>query len=196
MKLKTILLSITFAAGLLSFKPADEVYKVDVTKSKIEWIGKKVAGEHKGMVNISGGTLTTSGKALKGGKFDIDMNSIIVTDLKGESNGKLLGHLKSDDFFSVAKSPISKFEITKVTASGADNVVITGNLTIKGITNEVTFPASVKQQKGVIVAVANGVKVNRTKFDIKYGSKSFFEGIADKAIDDDFELNINLVAKK
>nr|MBC7613543.1 YceI family protein [Pseudopedobacter sp.] len=79
---------------------------------------------------------------------------------------------------------------------GADNVTITGNLTIKGITNEVSFPATVRQRGNILVAVANGVKIDRTKFDIKYGSKSFIAGIGDKAIDNEFELNINLVAKK
>jgi polyisoprenoid-binding protein YceI len=91
---------------------------------------------------------------------------------------------------------MSKFEITKVTSAGADRVNITGNLSIKGFTHPVTFPATVKQQKGVLVAVASGIRVDRTKYDIKFRSKTFFGDIGDKAIDDEFELSINLTAKK
>jgi polyisoprenoid-binding protein YceI len=91
---------------------------------------------------------------------------------------------------------MSKFEITKVVAAGTDRVNITGNLSIKGFTHSITFPATVKQQKGVIVAVASGIRVDRTKYDIKFRSKTFFGDIGDKAIDDEFVLNINLTAKK
>ena len=111
-------------------------------------------------------------------------------------NAKVTTHLQSDDFFSAEKNPNSKFEITKVTAAGADRVNIAGILTIKGISHPITFPATVKIEKNIVVAVANGIRVDRTKYDIKYRSKTFFLEIADKAIDDEFELNINLVAKK
>ncbi|MEO5910654.1 MAG: YceI family protein [Pelobium sp.] len=195
--MKKKLLTLLALTGLLfAFKPVADVYSVDVTKSKIEWIGRKVTGTHKGELKIASGSLNANGKNLTGGSFVMDMTSMSNTDLDAGSGAKLLGHLKSEDFFSVEKNPTSKFEITKVTAAGADKVNITGKLTIKGITNEVSFPATVKQQGTFLVAVANGVKIDRTKFDIKYGSKSFIEGIGDKAIDDDFELNINLVAKK
>ncbi|MDA9555206.1 YceI family protein, partial [Pelobium sp.] len=153
-------------------------------------------GQHTGELKIASGTLNANGKTLAGGTFAMDMTSISCTDLDASNGAKLLGHLKSDDFFSVQKNPTSKFVINKITANGAENVVISGDLTIKGITNSISFPATVKQKGNVLVAVANGVKIDRTKFDIKYGSKSFIAGIGDKAIDDEFELNINLVAKK
>lgn len=181
---------------LFAFKPAANVYKVDVSKSKIEWIGRKVTGKHAGELKIASGTLNSNGKSLSGGSFVIDMTSISNTDLDKESGQKLLGHLKSADFFSIEKNPTAKFDILNIKSAGADKVTITGNLTIKGITNQVSFPASVKQKGNILVAVANGVKVDRTKFDIKYGSKSFIAGLGDKAIDDEFELNINLVASK
>ncbi len=201
MKLKlTILTLLAFTGFLFAFvnptKPADVIYKVDVAKSNIKWTGKKVTGQHEGNVKLSSGSLTGNGSTIKGGSVVIDMTSMACTDLTGEMNGKLMGHLKSDDFFSVEKNPTANFTITKVTPAGKEKANITGKLTIKGITNEVTFPASVKQAGGVLVAVANDVKIDRTKFNIKYGSKSFFEGIGDKAIDDEFILNINLVAKK
>lgn len=178
-------------------KPAKkEVYKIDSQKSSIEWLAKKVTGQHVGTIKLASGQLETNGKALKSGSFLIDMNTIVCTDLQGEYNGKLIGHLRSEDFFSVEKNPISKFVITKVTAAGTDRANITGNLTIKGITQAITFPASVKKQGDAMVAVAKNVKVDRTKYDIRYGSKSFFASIGDKAIDDEFELSINLVATK
>ncbi|MBU1371162.1 MAG: YceI family protein [Bacteroidetes bacterium] len=179
-----------------AFKPATDVYTVDVSKSKIEWIGRKVTGQHAGELKLATGTLSSSGKTLTGGSFVIDMTSISNTDLDAGSAQKLLGHLKSEDFFSTEKNPTANFNITNIKSVGADKVTITGNLTIKGITNEVAFPATVRQKGNILVAVANGVKIDRTKFDIKYGSKSFIDGIGDKAIDNEFELNINLVAIK
>ena len=167
-----------------------ETFTVDAQRSSIDWIGRKVTGQHIGKINISSGELVYSGTALKGGSFAADMTSLT------SDNNKLTGHLKTADFFSVDKNPISKFVITNVTFTGADRVNVTGNLTIKGITESLSFPASVKKKGNAVVAVANGVKVNRTKYDIRYGSKSFFNDIGDKAIDDEFELTINLVAKK
>ena len=203
--IKTIMKKIIPSLGLVALlivsvsfiKPAKkEVYKIDSQKSSIEWLAKKVTGQHGGTIKLASGQLETNGKALKSGSFSIDMNTIVCTDLQGEYNGKLIGHLRSEDFFSVEKNPISKFVITKVTAAGTDRANITGNLTIKGITQAITFPASVKKQGDAIVAVAKNVKVDRTKYDIRYGSKSFFASIGDKAIDDEFELSINLVATK
>lgn len=192
MKKNSILLSLLagfiFLASFTKIK--DDVYTVDVERSTIDWSAKKVLGGHVGTVKISSGTLIYNEKGLKGGSFVMDLANLT------SDNARLTTHLKNDDFFSVDKFPSSKFEITKVTKVGTDRVSITGNLTIKGITNPITFQASVKQQKGVIVAVASGVKVDRTKYDIKYRSKNFFGDIGDKAIEDEFELNINLSAKK
>jgi polyisoprenoid-binding protein YceI len=168
----------------------DDVYSVENDRSTISWSAKKVLGGHVGTVKITSGTLVYDGKGLKGGSFVMDL-----ANLTSDSE-RLTTHLKNDDFFSVDKYPTSKFDITKVSPAGTDRVNITGNLTIKGITHPITFPASVKQQKGIIVAVASGVKVDRTKYDIKYRSKNFFGDIGDKAIEDEFELNINLSAKK
>jgi polyisoprenoid-binding protein YceI len=186
----------TLAIALTSFKPAAETFVIDSKKSSIEWVAGKVGGSHKGTIQLASGSLIFDGQKLKAGEFTADMTSIMITDLKGNSNKSLLNHLKGEDFFSVAKNPNSTFKITNVAAVGADRVNISGNLTIKGITNPITFPASIKVQKNNLVAVAKGVKIDRTKYDIKYRSKSFFGDIGDKAIDDEFELNLNLVAKK
>jgi len=167
-----------------------ETFKVDTEQSSIDWIGRKVTGEHNGKIKITSGEVVVNGNAIKGGSFVMDMTSIT------SDSERLTGHLKNDDFFSVEKNPTSKFVITKVTSAGAERINITGNLTIKGITESITFPASVKKEGNAIVAVAKNVLVNRAKFDIRYGSKTFFNDIGNKAIDDNFELAINLVAKK
>lgn len=176
---------------LSAFRPVkDDLFKVDTEKSTINWSAKKVGGGHTGTVKISDGSLVYSGKTLKGGSFLMDMSSIT------SDNARVTNHLKSDDFFSSVKNPTSKFEIIKVSTAGKDRVSINGNLSIKGITHPLTFQATVKQQKDALVAIANGIRIDRTKYDIKFRSKTFFGDIGDKAIDDEFELNINLIAKK
>ncbi len=185
--------------GMMSFSAPkakkEETYKVDAAKSSVTWLAKKVTGQHNGNVNISSGSLTMAGDAIKSGAFVIDMTSINVLDLQGEWKDKLVGHLKSDDFFSVAKNPTSKLEITKVSSESADKVIIEGNLIIKGISKPISFPAAISKKGNVLVAVST-FKIDRSKYDIRYGSKSFFESIGDKAIEDEFELQVNLVAIK
>ena len=193
--MKKIFLTLTILTGMAVFMSFDKAvkevnYTVDTERSSIDWSAKKVGGSHKGTVKITSGNLVYNGKALTKGSFLINMTSLT------SDNAKVTTHLQSDDFFSAEKNPNSKFEITKVTAAGADRVNIAGILTIKGISHPITFPATVKIEKNIVVAVANGIRVDRTKYDIKYRSKTFFLEIADKAIDDEFELNINLVAKK
>jgi polyisoprenoid-binding protein YceI len=171
-------------------------FKVDVQKSNIAWNGKKVAGQHSGNIKLTGGTLSLNDGKLSNGSFNINMNSITCTDLQGEWADKLVGHLKADDFFGVEKFPTSSFVITKVSPASAGTVNISGNLTIKGITKAISFPASMSVSGNTLTASAKGVKVDRTKYDIRYGSKSFFDSIGDKAIDDEFTLDITLVATK
>ncbi|MBK0402055.1 YceI family protein [Adhaeribacter sp. BT258] len=180
---------------------ADKTLKVNTASSKIVWNGKKVAGEHSGNINIANGNLLVAKNKLVGGTFDIDMNSITVTDITDpEYNGKLVGHLKNDDFFATDKFPKASFKITslapiKGAKAGQNNYNVTGDLTIKGITKPVTFPADIKVEGNK--AIAKGVAtVDRSKYDVKYASKSFFDSIGDKAIDDNFTLNFNVVAQQ
>ncbi len=179
------------------FRPAlkTETFTIDTKSSSIEWTAAKVTGKHNGTVKLSSGSLVFNGNLLQGGSFITDMNSIAVSDLQGESAQKLIGHLKSEDFFSTEKYPAAEFQITKVIPAGTNMVDITGNLKIKGITQPLTFQAIVKRQGNTAVAVAKGVRIDRTKYDIRYGSNSFFN-LGDKAIEDEFTLSINLVAKK
>ena len=193
-KITLSFIAIAISGVLFASAPKTESFKVDASKSSVTWLAKKVTGQHNGKVALNNGTLALSNGKISGGKFEIDMTSIECLDLQGEWKDKLIGHLKSDDFFSVEKNPKTKFEITSVNTKD-NNTVIKGNLTIKGITKEISFPASVSKKGDVLVAIAT-IRVDRTKFDIKYGSKSFIEGIGDKAIDDEFEMQVNLVAMK
>jgi polyisoprenoid-binding protein YceI len=171
-------------------------YSVDTAKSKITWKGYKVTGDHAGTINVKNGNFIYEGSTLTGGSFEIDMTSIAVTDLQGEWKGKLEGHLKSDDFFGVKNFPTAKFDITKVTSRGkAGDYKVTGNLTIKGITKEIRFNANVDDSSGVPVAKAS-LKIDRSDYNVKYGSGSFFDNLGDKTIYDEFDLNLELVGSK
>ncbi|WP_461053326.1 YceI family protein [Spirosoma arcticum] len=177
-------------------KKAPTTFKVDTQKSVLNWNGKKVTGEHSGTIKLSDGMMMVDGGKLSGGTFTFDMNSIVNTDLTDAGyNAKFIGHMKSEDFFNTTKFPTSTFKVTKVTPKGGDAYDITGNMTIKGITNAVTFPATVKMTANSITADGKAV-LDRTKYDIRYGSKSFFENIGDKAIYDDFTVEMKLVASK
>lgn len=194
---KIIIISLILSIGLLSFTIDKEtIYKVDTKNSAALWTGKKVTGEHKGAVPISSGNVVVANKQVKGGAFEFNLDALTVTDITDkESNAKLVKHLKNDDFFSTEKFPTSKFVITTVYSKGGDgdNYEIAGNLTIKGITNPISFPAVIKINAKKILA-SGQITINRTKFDIKFKSASFFENLGDKAIADDFILDVTLLA--
>ncbi|MBC8083565.1 MAG: YceI family protein [Hymenobacter sp.] len=186
-------------AAATSAKAVDKTYKLQPQLSTLGWTGKKVTGQHNGNVQFKDGTVMVRGTQITGGTFVVDMNSLKIEDIKdAESNGKLMGHLRSEDFFGIDKNPTSTFKITKVTLIKADaagnNATITGDLTIKGITKPVSFPAKTGV-KGDLASASGTATIDRTQFDIKYGSKSFFEGIGDKAIMDDFTMSFNVIAK-
>ncbi|RCR68409.1 YceI family protein [Larkinella punicea] len=170
-------------------------YNIDVDKSVLTWNGKKVTGEHTGPVKAEKGYLTLNGNQLKGGLVSIDLRTMTSTDLKDnkEYHDKLINHLKSDDFFSVAKHPVATFKITKVKATAGNVADVTGDLTIKGITNPVTFPVTYSVSGNTLTASGKAT-INRAKFEIKYGSKSFFDNLGDKVIYDDFTVDMNIVA--
>jgi polyisoprenoid-binding protein YceI len=175
---------------------APTTLKADVEKSTLTWNGKKVTGEHTGTIKLSNGSLQVNGAKLVGGSFDIDMNSIVCTDITdAEYNTKFIGHMKSEDFFNTAKFPTATFKITKVKAKGGQNYDVTGDLTVKGITKPVTFPVVLKTD-GTQAEATGKITIDRTKYDIKYGSKTFFASIGDKAIYDDFTIDFKLVAAK
>lgn len=171
-------------------------YNVDVTSSNIIWNGYKVTGQHSGTVKVKNGNLLFNNNQLSGGSFEVDMNSITCTDLEGEYAGKLVGHLKSDDFFGVAKYPTAKFVIARaIPQDTKGNYKIVGNLTIKQTTKEVKFLANLTENNGKVTATGK-ITVDRSEYDVRFGSGAFFDNLGDKTIYDEFDLNVTLVAKK
>jgi len=171
-----------------SFTTVEENKKeIKIENSKVVWKGYKVTGSHEGIIAIKSGFLNFNNDKLSGGEFTIDMSTIKSTDLEGEYKGKLEGHLKSDDFFGVEKYPTASLIFKKVESTGKNSYEVTGDLTIKGKTDAISFDLSVYGNK------ANAsLKIDRTKFDVRYGSTSFFDGLKDKAIYDEFDLVVDL----
>lgn len=162
---------------------------VDIEKSGIKWNGKKIGGEHHGYIQLKNGTLEIKNNKIAKGKFIVDMTTITNEDIDNENfKKKLIDHLKSDDFFGVEKYPESTFVVTKSTEFSGGKATVTGKLTIKENTEEITF--DVKKNGHVYTAT---LKIDRSKFDVRYGSKSFFDDLGDKAIDDIFILDVKIV---
>lgn len=188
--------STTFAAEAKTAKSAKmtkvEKIEIDIAASKIVYLGKKVTGEHTGEVKLQSGSLDFDGKNFKGGEFVADMTTINNTDLTdAEYNKKLVGHLNSDDFFSTEKFKTASFVTKSVSKVKGDTYKVTGDLTIKGQTHPVTFNADATKSGATAV-----IKFDRTKYDIKYGSGQFFQGLGDKMINDEVQLTVTLTAKK
>ncbi len=183
--LKTITLALFVAFGVSTATAQNK--KINVEKSTINWVGKKVTGEHSGTINFQEGMLIFKGQKVAGGNFTVDMTSINTTDLSGEWKAKLDGHLKADDFFGTDKFKTATLKFTKIADKGNGVYGVTADLTIKGITKPVNFDLTVKGNNANATVV-----VDRAKYDIKYGSKSFFEGLGDKTIYDEFELKVSL----
>jgi len=202
--MKKSVLILAFAAMGLSViagnpKSSKTETKVDPAKSTLKWHAEKVTGKHDGTVKVLGGTIALDGTNIVSGTVDVDMTSLDDVDMQGEYHDKLVGHLKSDDFFGVATFPKAILTIKKVVPiankTGAENFTVTADLTIKGITKEISFPAIIVVNKTEVVANAD-FNINRVNYGIKYGSKSIFESIGDKAINDEFNIKVRVVASK
>ena len=192
--MKILAITLFFALLGLSFA-VPSAYKVDVATSNIVWTGEKVTGKHTGNVKIKEGTLQMDNGRLMGGAFAIDMASITCTDLEGGMAEKLVGHLKSADFFGTEKYPTAQFTITRaIPQDSKGNYKIIGDLTIKEKTNPVTFKANVTETDGTLHATGS-LTVDRSLYDVRYGSGSFFDNLGDKTIYDEFMLQVSLVAK-
>jgi len=201
---KTILFTGTLAAfTLMAFTGTEnheEVYKVDTKLSSLEWFAEKVTGKHNGTIAFSSGELKNDHGNLSG-TFEIDMNTIANKDLEdAQWKTKLEAHLKSPDFFDAAKFPTAKFVTTSIVPikdakDGGFTHTLKGNLTIKDKTNEISFDAVIKTGENKIACVGTAT-VDRSRFDVKYGSKTFFPSIGDKMIYDEFKVQFNVVAVK
>jgi len=177
--------------ALSAFNPspvATTFYSIDASSSTVQWKGSKFTGSaHEGFVKLREGGLQVTDGVITAGKFTIDMTTITCTDLEGAKHDKLVGHLKSDDFFSVEKFKTANLAI--ISADAQNNVK--ANLTIKGKTHEVTFPVTVNEANGAVTATAT-ITIDRSKYDVRYGSNSFFDNLGDKAISNDITFVVTL----
>jgi polyisoprenoid-binding protein YceI len=176
----------TIILGLVAFTNTVEKKKVDVKESTIQWEGEKLTGSHSGTINLKDGFFLMEDGKLIGGEFTADMTSIDVTDLEGDNRKDLMGHLKSDDFFGVETHKTAKFVITTVAKKG-DVYGVSGDLTIKGNTNPIAFDLKMTEN-----SATTNLSIDRTKYNVRYGSGSFFDNLGDKTIYDEFNLAINL----
>ncbi|WP_378186976.1 YceI family protein [Aquimarina sp. W85] len=186
--MKTIVTSAILVAVTLFTSTVNAQRKdIKASESTIEWTGKKITGSHTGTLNFSDGYLEFKDDAIVGGAFTVDMTSLNVTDLEaGKGKEKLEGHLTSDDFFGTKNNPKAMLKVTSATKSDKTYTVV-GDLTIKGKTAPITFDLLVND-----TVATTTLDVNRTVYDIKYGSGSFFDNLGDKAISDDFTLDVTL----
>lgn len=187
---------LAFALPALMVASNDEgktSYSVNTDASTVVWEGTKVTGKHDGTISLKDGELIFEDGMLTGGHFVMDMTSIKNKDMAGSKGAeKLEGHLMSDDFFGVATYPTATFKITQAIPYGtAGDYKIVGDLTIKESTNQIKFMAKVDKSDGMKATAE--IEIDRSEYDVRYGSGSFFDNLGDKAISDMFTLDIELV---
>lgn len=171
------------------------VNNVDLSSSLMTWKGKKPGGAHDGTIAFKESSLVLDDGAITGGEFVIDMASIKNLDIKNSKKAaNLVGHLSGSDFFDVAKFPTSKFVITSV-ADNAGKLDVTGNLTIKDVTKSITIPATVSEANGVTTFKSDVFNIDRADFNVKYGSKKWYDDLKDKFIDDLVEMSFEIKTK-
>ena len=197
MKRVSLVLGLGMAVLGLSAFTGNKTQAPAASANTVEWHGSKVVGgDHNGTIDIKDAKLVYKNGVLSGGTVIVDMTTIKNLDLEGEYNGKLVGHLKSDDFFAVEKFPTATMKITKISkVKDANTYNIVADMTIKGITNSESFVANVTEQDGHYMASAD-VTIDRSKYDVRYGSTSFFDDLGDKAISNDFTLKVNIATPK
>lgn len=168
-------------------------YTINYSKSTLYWEGAKPGGTHQGTIEIINGAAQTDGNSISGGSFEIDMSTIRNDDIGNEGmRDKLLGHLKSEDFFYVDKYPRAVFEITGVEAGDGASHTITGDLTIRGNTNEISFAADIAMDDEMIHAKTGEIVLDRTKWEVNHMSKSVFAEMKDRFINDEMIVKLDL----
>jgi len=177
-------------------------YKINPEQSSIDWKGSKPTGIHTGTIAIESGVVTTKGGAVESGNFLIDMNTITVTDLKaGEGKEDLEAHLKGsvegkeDHFFNVQEHPTAYLEITG-SEEKEGRLSLNGSLTIKGIKKDVSFPVNITEDGSSITLTTEAFTIDRTLWNVNYGSKSIFDNLGDKFVNDNIELVVTVKGNK
>ncbi|MDT0678160.1 YceI family protein [Autumnicola musiva] len=176
-------------------------YMADTTASVIEWKGSKPTGTHTGTIKIAEGTFSANDSVVESGSFKIDMVTIDVTDLEGEDKQNLEAHLKGTvegkegDFFNIMEYPHATFEVTGIKEEN-DQKMMEGNLTIKDQTKNISFPIEINRSGDEINITSEEFVIDRTKWNVNYGSKSVFDNLGDNFISDDIQLKLDIKAKK
>jgi len=181
----------TEAAEVATSEATSTKYMVNTDESVIEWTGHKPTGSHVGTIKIESGVFTVNDGTLESGTFIIDMNTIADS----EANARLEGHLKSADFFEVEAYPSSAFEVTGFEMVEG-KAMLSGNLKMKDTQNNVTFPVTVSQDGDTFTLTSEMFTIDRSKWNVKYQSKSFFSDLGEKFINDDIELKVTVKATK
>lgn len=176
-------------------------YSVDIAASQITWKGSKPTGTHNGTIKLESGSFSIEDGQIAAGSLKIDMNSITDLDLDGGMKENLEAHLKGTvegkegDFFNVTQFPFATFELTQIQEIEGQ-MMLKGNLTIKEKTNNVEFPVKTIIDGDQLILKSEPFKIDRTLWDVNYGSKSIFDNLGDKFINDDIEIAISVLAKK
>lgn len=193
--MKTIIIAVVLVMTSVLLNAQTKNYLVDIRQSDVAWTGKKVGGEHTGNLKVKSGSFSVENGMVTKGEFVVDMTSLTCTDLKDAgSNQSLVGHLKSADFFDTGKFPEATLVIASSAKADGDFYEAKGTLTIKGISQPYTFRYAFRVDDGLFVAMSN-MQVDRAKFNVQYGSESFFKNLGDKVIYDLFDLQVKLVGK-
>lgn len=197
MKKKISVLALILAIVSFVFSPVySQEMKVDVDRTVLLWEGKGVGKSHQGAIKISKGSLTMKDGMPSAGKFVVDMTSITNSDIESENMAaRLIGHLKSDDFFGVENFPEATFIIKEAHSGGNGHFHVHGDLTIKGKTHPVEFMTEYTGE-GDSGIFSGRLEVDRSLYDVRYGSGKFFDNLGDKAINDIFTLDFELFVKK
>lgn len=186
--MKKLMLLLAAAALMVATSAQAQTYKVNADNAIVKWNGKKVTGEHHGKIKLQEGSFTVENNRLTTGNFVIDMSSITNEDIEDEEyKTKLVTHLKSDDFFGVETYPTAKLKITGSTPFINNVATVNGQLTIKEDTHPVEFEVTKNES-----TYSTKLTIDRSKYNVRYGSKSFFNDLGDKMIYDDFDLNISV----
>jgi len=199
MKNLMITLIAVFSAGMIwanDMNTSDRSMQIVTSESSLHWQGYKVGGDHEGFVDIKSGELVfdADGK-LTGGHFVMDMTSISCTDLSGDSNARLVGHLKSDDFFDVEKHPEARIDFKRVISRGQPgDYRIVADLTIKDITHEIRFNTML-EDRGNMKVGSSEMAIDRSKYNVRFGSGTFFSNLGDNTIYDEFDITVTVAVK-
>lgn len=197
--MKKLRLSLLLIIGLLSVMSMQALaqegnaFKIDTKKSVLDWEGHRFfGGMHTGNISLASGSVQVESGRLVGGTFLIDMNSIKVTDIEGEAAERLTAHLKTEDFFDAANFPQAQLKLNHIDYASDNLAAVVAEITIRGISQQISFPATIHVEDQTFHAVAKGIRVDRTVHGSKYGSIHFFRDLGRKLVADEIVLNVEI----